>query len=256
MGRLLISSMIACTSLYGSARYVTMPSRPRARDLRSEHGDPRLDARVGGLVGRDARHEETRAPLDLGVWVAAHSDNAVGLPLAEPGTVGRPTRPLADGRPAPVCGCGPRPRPSPCADGDGPAAGSGPTTPVPPCRHRFIGTGSPDGSASTRLWDAPNADTCGSATATIRAAAVRTSRPIGVPRPDGAACAPWRAAGGHSLGLTGDMAPAGPRSRLEPVRSVGPVLVGRVYSVKSRWTLRGGDVFLDSLSQGGRCHDV
>ena len=48
-----------------------------------EHGLLRRHARGGGLVGHDRGHEETGAPLDLGVQAAARADDAVGLPLAE-----------------------------------------------------------------------------------------------------------------------------------------------------------------------------
>ena len=84
-------------------------ARPRARGQGGEHGDLGRDARVGGLVGHDARHEETQ--------VAAHADDAVGLPLAEPGTIGRLVGPLADGRPTRYTDTGHAPalRPAPTA---------------------------------------------------------------------------------------------------------------------------------------------
>lgn len=66
---------------------------------RGEHEELHSDAFAGGLVGHDARHKETRAPFDLGVRVASHADDAVGLPLAEPGTVEWPVGPLVDGCP-------------------------------------------------------------------------------------------------------------------------------------------------------------
>ena len=59
-----------------------------------EHGLLRRHARGGGLVGHDRGHEETGAPLDLGVQAAARADDAVGPPLP-PGLVG--VYPPADG---------------------------------------------------------------------------------------------------------------------------------------------------------------
>ena len=84
---------------------------------RGEHEEPRSDAFAGGLVGHDARHKETRAPFDLGVRVASHADDAVGLPLAEPGTVGWPAGPLVDGCPERYAAPGRAPalRPAPAA---------------------------------------------------------------------------------------------------------------------------------------------
>lgn len=55
----------------------------RAGRQRREHVQLRPDALAGGLVRNDAGHEEPGPPLHLGVQVASHSDDAVGLPMAE-----------------------------------------------------------------------------------------------------------------------------------------------------------------------------
>lgn len=48
---------------------------------------PPPDALVGGLIRNDAGHEEPDSPLHLGVQAAFHSDDTVGLPVAEPAPV-------------------------------------------------------------------------------------------------------------------------------------------------------------------------
>ena len=83
----------------GLGAVVARDAGPGPSRQRGEHEEPRSDAFAGGLAGHDARHKETRAPFDLGVRAASHADDAVGLPLAEPGTVGWPAGPLVDGCP-------------------------------------------------------------------------------------------------------------------------------------------------------------
>lgn len=55
------------------------------------------DALVGGLIRNDAGHEEPDSPLHLGVQVAFHSDDTVGLPVAEPAPVDGLRRAFGDG---------------------------------------------------------------------------------------------------------------------------------------------------------------
>ena len=83
----------------GLGAVVVRDADPGPGRQRGEHEELRSDAFAGGLVGHDARHKETRAPFDLGVQVASRADGAVGLPLAEPGTVGWSVGPLVDGCP-------------------------------------------------------------------------------------------------------------------------------------------------------------
>ena len=79
---------------------VVRDAAARAGRQRREHRQLRPDAFPGGLAGHDPGHEEPGLPLDLGVQVASHSDDAVGLPMAETAAVSGLRRTLGDGNPS------------------------------------------------------------------------------------------------------------------------------------------------------------